>query len=132
MTTEGEQVRGHARQLQLQHAQPLRALGDLEAAELFDRHGISDFHRRRVRYTDARNQGDILNPKTLFHEFLEATVQIATVGPGGDHLVTVHLDLQGIVALDAGVVGSEVDLELVARRMVSGFVVFGAHRLTQF
>ena len=127
VTAEGEQVRRDARHLELHDAYPLRALGHLEAARALHRQRIADFHRHRIGHADARHQRDVLDPQPAFHELLEAAVQIAAVGARFEHLVAVQLELERVVALDARMVGPEVQLVLVAGRMVDGLVVLGSH-----
>ena len=113
----------------LQHAQPLGSRRHFQATQVLYRETVDDFHGYGVGYADTWRDGDILNPQAVFHELLEAPVQVTCIGPALQHGIATDLDPESIVAFDARMVGTEVEFEFVARRLALGFVVLRSHSL---
>ena len=85
---------GDARDLADDHADVLRALGDLlgDAEQLLDRHRVADVVEHRRDVVEAIGVGEDLRPGRALRLLLEAAVQVADLDVGaGDAL---PLDLQ--------------------------------------
>ncbi len=89
---EPDEVRSDARQLGEQHANVLRALGDFDSEKLFGREAEGEIIRERREIVDAVGERDALRIRFRFAGFLDARVQVADHGLGGEDGLAVELE----------------------------------------
>ena len=106
---EPDEVRVEARQLVEQHAEPLRALGDLESEQLLDRQAVGQVVGHRAEIVDAVGERDDLLVELGLAGLLDAGVQIADVGRERDDGLAVDLEHQAQNAVRGRVLRAHVE-----------------------
>ena len=109
MGAEPDQVRLDTRDLVEQHAEDLRALGDLEAEQLLDGEAVAEVVRHRTEIVDAIGQGDDLLVELGLARLLDAGMEVADVGGAGDDGLAVDLEHKTQDAVGRGVLRSHVE-----------------------
>jgi len=106
---EPDEVRLDAGELIHQDADILRALGDLEAEEFFDRQGVGGVVGHRTEIVDAVGERRDLGVELGLGGLLNARVEIADVGGEGDDGLAVDLEDQAQDAVGRGMLRAHVE-----------------------
>ena len=104
-----QEVRRDAVELDEQHADPHRPLGELEVEEPFDREREHQLVRQRRRVVHARHVGGALHVGELLTGLLHAGVQVADDGLGPQHGLAVELHHDAQHAVGRRVLGPHVE-----------------------
>jgi hypothetical protein len=86
------QVAVEALQFRQQHADPLHAVGDLDTEQLLDRERKAEAVRLGAQVIHPLDERDDLLPLLLLGRLLDAGVEVADGGIGGDDVLAVQLE----------------------------------------
>ena len=118
---EPDEVRVQPAQLGEQDANPLGALGDFQAEELFDGQAVAEIVGERIEVVDAVGERDHLLVELGFAGFFDTCVQVTDLGPDTDDDFAVKLDDQAQHAMRGRVLRAHVqNHEVLAGAFGSG------------
>ena len=119
---EAGQVVGDARDLADDHADVLRALGDLlgDAHQLLDRHRVADVVEHRRDVVEAIGVGEDLRPGRALRLLLEAAVQVADLDVGARDPLPLDLQHHAHRAVHGGVRRAHVEGNGLGRQIGRG------------
>ena len=108
-----EQMREDAVQLEADHPHHLAPLGDLDAHQLLDRHGVGAVVDQRRQVVHAVGQRHDLVVRAVLAQLLEGGVQVPDMRRDRHHGLSVQLADEPQHAVRGGVLGSDVDEHLL-------------------
>ena len=122
---EPDEVGGDAGELVEEDTKPLRAVGDLEAEELFDGEAVAEIVGHRRQIVDAIGEGNDLLVELGLAGLLDAGVQVADVGGAGDDGLAVDLEDETEDAMRRGMLGAHVEDHGLVAGAAGVFVMAG-------
>ena len=124
---QADQVRGDPVDLHDQHPDGRRALRDLDAEQLLDRHAVGGLVVQRGQVVHPRHEGRALRPVAVLGVLLDAGVQVADADPRLGHRLALEVEDQPEDAVRRRVLRPHVDDEaLLADRIGEGEVPVAA------